>query len=103
MKSTLAVSALLLCVNSSMAWFANTIHTRQVVRSPVNTLRDDAWDESLMSSEGEIQPVSTAENPCWQDIYDDDCSMSTVYSASFVAMDWIKSMPCAKGMVLTSL
>mmetsp|Transcript_22733 Transcript_22733/g.33244 ORF Transcript_22733/g.33244 Transcript_22733/m.33244 type:complete len:147 (+) Transcript_22733:92-532(+) len=38
------------------------------------------------------------ENPCWQDIYEYDCAMSTVYSASFVAKDWIKGMPCAKGI-----
>lgn len=33
----------------------------------------------------------------WQDNYDseDDC-LSTVYSAAFVAEDWIKSMPCGK-------
>jgi len=37
-------------------------------------------------------------NPCWQDIYDDDCGMSTIYSASFIAKDWIKSMPCAAGI-----
>ena len=36
-------------------------------------------------------------NPCWQDNYDtdDDC-LSTVYSASFVPADWIKSMECGK-------
>jgi hypothetical protein len=38
------------------------------------------------------------EDPCWQDLYDDDCSMSSVYSASFVAGKWIKSMPCASGL-----
>ena len=43
------------------------------------------------------QEVETTENPCWQDVYgdaDDDCGMSTVYSSSFVAEKWIKSMPC---------
>mmetsp|Transcript_8056 Transcript_8056/g.17400 ORF Transcript_8056/g.17400 Transcript_8056/m.17400 type:complete len:131 (+) Transcript_8056:154-546(+) len=41
--------------------------------------------------------VETTDNPCWQDVYgdaDDDCGMSTVYSATFVAEKWIKSMPC---------
>eukprot|EP00541_Cyclophora_tenuis_P002339 CAMPEP_0116541784 /NCGR_PEP_ID=MMETSP0397-20121206/665_1 /TAXON_ID=216820 /ORGANISM="Cyclophora tenuis, Strain ECT3854" /LENGTH=99 /DNA_ID=CAMNT_0004065745 /DNA_START=199 /DNA_END=498 /DNA_ORIENTATION=+ len=38
------------------------------------------------------------ENPCWQDIYDDDCSMNSVFAASFVAGDWIKSMPCGQGI-----
>mmetsp|Transcript_7411 Transcript_7411/g.16169 ORF Transcript_7411/g.16169 Transcript_7411/m.16169 type:complete len:135 (-) Transcript_7411:362-766(-) len=38
-----------------------------------------------------------ANNPCWQDNYDseDDC-LGTVYSAAFVAEEWIKSMPCGK-------
>ena len=41
--------------------------------------------------------LDTTENPCWQDVYgdaDDDCGMSTVYSSTFVAEKWIKSMPC---------
>ena len=41
--------------------------------------------------------VETTDNPCWQDVYgdaDDDCGMSTVYSSTFVAEKWIKSMPC---------
>ena len=67
---------------------------------------------------------ATTEDPCWQDLYDDDCHMSSVYQASFVAgkrinngcicedeirpssllfaLDlpgkWIKSMPCASGL-----
>ena len=28
---------------------------------------------------------ATTEDPCWQDLYDDDCHMSSVYQASFVA------------------
>ncbi|KAL7518800.1 hypothetical protein ACHAWX_003606 [Stephanocyclus meneghinianus] len=38
-----------------------------------------------------------AANPCWQDNYDseDDC-LGTIYSAAFVAEEWIKSMPCGK-------
>jgi len=34
----------------------------------------------------------------WQDIWSYDCAMSNVYSAAFVANDWIKSMPCAIGL-----
>eukprot|EP00555_Chaetoceros_dichaeta_P002738 CAMPEP_0198250174 /NCGR_PEP_ID=MMETSP1447-20131203/1465_1 /TAXON_ID=420782 /ORGANISM="Chaetoceros dichaeta, Strain CCMP1751" /LENGTH=135 /DNA_ID=CAMNT_0043934975 /DNA_START=69 /DNA_END=476 /DNA_ORIENTATION=+ len=34
----------------------------------------------------------------WQDIWNYDCAMSNVYSATFVAQDWIKSMPCAVGL-----
>ena len=37
-------------------------------------------------------------NPCWQDLYDDDCSMDMVYQASFVASHWLKGLPCAAGL-----
>jgi hypothetical protein len=58
-----------------------------------------------MSSEqqfpGEMDMLGSSElvdNPCWQDIYDDDCSMSNIYSANFIAGNWIKSMPCGAGI-----
>ena len=46
--------------------------------------------------------VAEHENPCWQDIYDEDCSMDNAYAASFVASQWIKSMPCADGIAVRS-
>lgn len=42
--------------------------------------------------------MQAGDNPCWQDLYDDDCSMTSVFSASFVASKWIKSMPCGAGI-----
>ena len=39
------------------------------------------------------------DNLCWQDIWNYDCAMSNIYSAAFVAADWIKSLPCASGLV----
>lgn len=44
------------------------------------------------------ESVDTEENPCWQDIYDEDCSMDNAYAASFVASEWLKKMPCAEGI-----
>ena len=38
------------------------------------------------------------EDPCWQNIYDDDCAMSKANLAFFRASAWIKSMPCAEGI-----
>jgi hypothetical protein len=38
------------------------------------------------------------EDPCWQNFLDDDCQMSNIYSSSFIAADWIKSMPCGEGI-----
>ena len=37
-------------------------------------------------------------NPCWQDMYDEDCAMETIFAAQYVAADWIKKLPCAKGL-----
>jgi hypothetical protein len=42
-------------------------------------------------------------NPCWEDLYDDDCAMSNAAAAAFVAGEWIKSLPCAKGLDEVSL
>lgn len=43
-------------------------------------------------------PNEQQQNPCWGDLYDDDCAMSNIYAASFVASEWIRSMPCASGV-----
>lgn len=37
-------------------------------------------------------------NPCWQDIYDADCTMDSIFTARFVASEWIKELPCGSGM-----
>lgn len=37
-------------------------------------------------------------NPCWQDIYDADCTMDSIFTARFVASQWIKELPCGSGM-----
>lgn len=57
----------------------------------------------LFMSEG--KELETTDNPCWQDVYgdgDDDCGMSTVYSSTFVAEKWIKSMPCGHDLDVSS-
>eukprot|EP00534_Pseudo-nitzschia_fraudulenta_P002193 CAMPEP_0201115892 /NCGR_PEP_ID=MMETSP0850-20130426/308_1 /ASSEMBLY_ACC=CAM_ASM_000622 /TAXON_ID=183588 /ORGANISM="Pseudo-nitzschia fraudulenta, Strain WWA7" /LENGTH=99 /DNA_ID=CAMNT_0047379807 /DNA_START=249 /DNA_END=548 /DNA_ORIENTATION=- len=36
-------------------------------------------------------------SPCWQDIYDADCTMDS-FSARFVPSEWIKELPCGSGM-----
>jgi hypothetical protein len=49
----------------------------------------------------EISPsreLESGDNPCWQNMLDDDCSMGTIYAANFVASKWIKSMPCGEGI-----
>lgn len=43
------------------------------------------------------------DKPCWQDIWSYDCAMSTAYSASFIPADWIKKLPCALGLAVSSI
>jgi len=39
-------------------------------------------------------------NPCWEDLYDDDCVMENAAAAGFVAAQWIRSMPCGEGIAV---
>jgi hypothetical protein len=45
----------------------------------------------------------TRSNPCWQDIYDEDCTMDSIFSAGFVPSEWIKQLPCGAGMEVSRL
>lgn len=38
------------------------------------------------------------DDPCWQNVYDDDCAMTTANLAFFRASVWVKGMPCAQGI-----
>lgn len=38
------------------------------------------------------------EDPCWQNVYDDDCAMTNANLAFFKASVWVKGMPCAAGI-----
>jgi hypothetical protein len=40
----------------------------------------------------------TEDDISWQDIWNYDTAMSTIYSTAFIASDWIKSLPCAVGV-----
>lgn len=72
---------------------------------PTRSFRPAILTPSFMSSEQQVPlgmdllgSSELVDNPCWQDIYDDDCSMSNIYSANFIAGKWIKSMPCGAGI-----
>jgi hypothetical protein len=80
------LGALLAAVTS--AW------TTPAIVRPMSTMH------FMASMPGEME---NGDNPCWQDLYDDDCSMESVYSASFVAAKWIKSMPCGAGIEVSIL
>ena len=48
--------------------------------------------------QGENEMAKVDENPCWQDFYDEDCTMDSTFGAGFVASEWLKKMPCASGL-----
>ena len=53
---------------------------------------------TILCSESSESNRETKANPCWQDIYDADCTMDSIFSARFVASEWIKELPCGSGM-----
>eukprot|EP01084_Bolivina_argentea_P000390 740_1 len=82
----LPVSAAICIATTCEAWTGLPTRTFST-RASVNTV----LASSLISDD--------VEDPCWQDIWNYDCAMSNVYSAAFVANDWLNSMPCAAGLV----
>ena len=46
--------------------------------------------------------LQNGDDPCWQNMLDDDCSMGNIYAANFVASKWIQSMPCGEGIEVRS-
>ena len=82
------VITLFYLVNFVQAWINSRVRS-DVCRS-----------SALFASKPKVEEGEQT-NPCWEDLYDDDCAMSNVYSASFVASEWIKSMPCASGVAVS--
>jgi len=104
MNQFLFLALILISIERCSSWMSTlTLRHNKFVLSTKASNDDGLWDESMKQQHDNSSLVSPTQvkkknsNPCWQDIYDDDCSMSTIYSASFVAMDWIKDLPCAKG------
>ena len=57
--------------------------------------------QMAVDSENEIGQsieLQNGDDPCWQNMLDDDCSMGNIYAANFVASKWIQSMPCGEGI-----
>jgi hypothetical protein len=90
MPSSLLTLLLLLPLAYGWTSRSNVIHSPSFVRvhSTMPGEMDDVPSVNEMDSG----------NPCWEDFYDDDCAMSNVAAAAFVAGEWIKSLPCAKGL-----
>jgi hypothetical protein len=62
------------------------------------------WQSRILQRQSKVSlgMEKVESNPCWQDLYDEDCAMETIFSARYVASDWIKKLPCAKGMEVSS-
>jgi len=86
MKAFFLSSLSLLLLAPSQAWIQQRHHHSTAAASPLRS-----------SGKGGGEAVQT-DDPCWQNMLDDDCSMGDVYSSSFVAAKWIKSMPCGEGI-----
>lgn len=89
-------------LSTSSAWvskpnnFSKTIFKSNQVNGKFREgTKITAEEQSSSESSSDHLP---SDAPCWQDFYDDDCGMSAIYASNFVAKDWIKSMPCAKGL-----
>jgi hypothetical protein len=85
------VCCFILLVSSTHGWVS---HSGAVSFSAQRAL-------SLQLSKDKEIPASAGletDNPCWQNMLDDDCSMGNIYAANFVASKWIKSMPCGEGI-----
>jgi hypothetical protein len=59
-------------------------------------------DRNFENDYTELPNVLETDDPCWQNMLDDDCSMGNIYAANFVAGKWIKSMPCGQGIEVRS-
>lgn len=86
--SIASLFALIALLSNAGAWIARPSSLARNTRK-ISLMTRCAAAENEIEMDG---------NPCWEDIYDDDCTMSNVFGASFVAADWIKTMPCAQGI-----
>ena len=92
------VVTVLLASNLTTAWL-NSKSTRSLTRTSTRSSQQGVApfsSSSLFSSS--LGDETVDDDPCWEEIFDDDCAMSSVYASAFVAANWIKRMPCAAGI-----
>lgn len=87
-------------IGRGRAGFPSSVSTESLV--PIASAV--SMESSTDGSNGIPQPpeMEQYDDPCWQNFLDDDCSMGNIYAANFVASEWIKSMPCGKGIEVRS-
>ena len=69
-----------------------------MARRTGTAIRSESTNTDSSSSEHYETYTDGTVNPCWQDIYDADCNMDSIFTARFVASEWIKGLPCGSGM-----
>lgn len=95
-KTIFFLWAIILSVVPVSAFVAFPKPFAQKLRLRPSQMSAETTDDS--AEHEDFESVLDNTHACWQDMYDDDCGMGTIYAASFVAKDWIKSMPCGKGV-----
>jgi len=97
------LSSLLLLVIPSQAWLQQRQTSKTTFRpkNRATTTLVPRHADKKGNGNGDEASVET-DNPCWQNMLDDDCNMGEIYSSSFIAADWIKSMPCGEGIEVSS-
>ena len=95
MIKALLCYVLLLLVSATHGWVSrNYYQVGFSFHHPAAVLRMAGGDNNEIPTSVELE----TEDPCWQNMLDDDCSMGNIYAANFVASKWIKSMPCGEGI-----
>ncbi len=100
-----AVVVFILSDHSSLSWIimptpSSFVTTSTAGRRMLVLVGNGNNDGKPDDAEEHVHLGLDPQNPCWQDIADEDCALSTAYSASFIAKDWIQSMPCAEGIAV---
>lgn len=86
--------SVLLQASAAHGWVSRGHVALAAYHPPTAGLRMAGGDNEIPVS----PELMETDDPCWQNMLDDDCSMGNVYAANFVASKWIKSMPCGKGI-----
>jgi hypothetical protein len=92
---------ILLLLRTTIGWIHPTwigFEKKTAFRKDRILIFSESSSSNLNNDYAEIPNVIETDDPCWQNMLDDDCSMGNIYAANFVAGKWIKSMPCGQGI-----
>jgi len=96
MSKVFLLSIALLLVSTSRGWVQQS--AQNVAFQRHHTRRAMMADDKKKGGDDAPTTGVETDDPCWQNMLDDDCSMGNIYASNFVAAEWIKSMPCGQGI-----